>query len=894
MFVDELWRRAMMFLRIGRFREEINEELQSHLAMKEADLRAAGMLRDEAAYAAQVRLGNSSLLREKSEDAWGWTIFEALFQDLRYAVRILRKNPLFTVAAMLILALGIGANSAIFSLINAILLRTMPVRDPNSLVEIARFWAGHQRTTLSYPLYSLFRDQSHSFVGMLAQSTPSKTEIDISGAAETVETQMVSGSYYEVLGVSAAAGHLWTTESDREPGTSPFAVISYRFWQRRFGLNPSAIGKTFRLHHAVFTIVGVTPRDFFGTMPGHDPDVTFPLSMDAQVNAELNNGKSWLNDPQTNWLAVIGRLKAGVSRNQAEAELRVLFQARNRVDAGRTKDSRYQSALLAQELYLEPAGAGLDSLRVKFSEPLIYLLWMVGLVLLLACMNLSSLLVGRNLARLREISVRMAVGAGRGRLVRQFLAESLVLGLAGGVVGLAVAQIFCRFLVTFMANGEVLFLSVQPDLRVLAFTGAISLATTLVVGLAPALYATRLNVTPGLKQVRSGDRQNLAKSLIVAQIAISLLLLVGTGLFVRTLINLRTLDAGFRPDGVFVFSIDSDKAGYKGERLRSLETTVRNRLQRLPGVDSASLSLIRILSGGGWNGDVEVEGYTYRQQENNLANFNEVGPQYFRTMGTPVLVGREFNERDLPGSPKVVIVNEAFARYYFGNRSPLGKHVKHVENAIIIGVVKDVKYQNLKEAFPRTVYFPALQDASPPPWSSYLVRVHAGAVTQVMHSIQQTIRQIDPALHITEPTTLTQIVDKSILNERILAMLSAFFGAVAVMLACVGVFGVMASYVARRTNEFGIRLALGAQRKDVLGTVLFEVATVIVAGIVFGLIAAVSVAGLARGLLFGLKPIDPFTFATATLVLVAAAFLAGYVPALRAANVDPTEALRAE
>ena len=890
MFVDELWRRAMMFFRISRFREEINEELQSHLAMKEADLRTAGMPREEAAYAAQARLGNSSLLREKSEDAWGWTIFEALFQDLRYAARILRKNPVFTVPAMLILALGIGANSAIFSLINAILLRTMPVRDPGNLVEIVRFWAGHQRTTLSYPLYRLFRDQSRSFDGMLAQSTPSTNEIEISGAAETVETQMVSGSYYEVLGVSAAAGHLWTTEA----GMSPFAVISYPFWQRRFGLDASAIGKTFRLHHVLFTIVGVTPKNFFGTMPGHDPDITFPLSMDTQVNSELNKGKSWLNDPQTNWLSIIGRLKAGVNRKQAESEARGLFQARNRDDAGRTKDSRYQSALLAQELYLEPAGAGLDSLRVKFSEPLIYLLWMVGLVLLLACMNLSSLLVGRNLARLREISVRMAVGASRGRLVRQFLAESLGLGLAGGVVGLGVAQILRRFLVTFMANGEELFLPVQLDLRVLAFTGAISLLTSIVVGLAPALYSTRLNVTPGLKQVRSGGRQNLAKSLIVAQIAVSLLLLVGTGLFVRTLINLRTMDAGFHPDGVFLFSLDSDKAGYKGDRLHFLETTVRNRLLGLPGVDSASLSLVRILSGGGWNGEVEVEGYTYRQEENNQANFHEVGPQYFQTMGTPVLAGREFNERDLPGSPKVVIVNEAFARYYFGARSPLGKHVGHVASATIVGVVKDVKYQNLKEAFPRTVYFPALQDTSPPAWTSYVIRVRGGAASEVMHGVQQTIRQINPALHITNPATLTQIVDKSILNERILATLSAFFGAVAVMLACVGVFGVMAFYVARRTNEFGIRFALGAQRKDILRTVLFEVATIVVVGIVFGLVAAALVAGAARGLLFGLAPIDPFTFGAATLFLVTAALLAGCVPALRAANVDLTEALRVE
>ncbi len=894
MLLGELWRRTLMLLRLRQFRADIDEELRSHLAMKKADLLDAGVEENEAGYAAQVKLGNMALLREKSADAWGWTALEALLQDLRYTVRILRKSPIFTGTAMLTLALGIGANTAIFSLINAVMLRTIPVRDPGRLVEIARYWAGHQRSTLSYPLYSFFRDRSHSFAGILAQSSPAKQEIDIGGAPETVETQMVSGSYYGVLGVAAAVGHTFTPDYDRVPGRSPFAVISYRYWQRRFGLDPSVIGKAFKLQQTLFTIVGVAPKEFFGTMPGHDPDVTFPISMDAQVNREFNKGKSWLADPQANWLSVIGRLNSGVSLKQAEAETRVLFHDRIRVEAGREKDIRDKNAILAQELVLEPAAAGLDSLRVKFSEPLVFLMCIVGLVLLLACVNLSSLLVGRTFARWREISVRIAVGAGQGRLIRQFLAESLGLAFAGGFIGIALAQLFCRFLVMFMANGEALFLPVQPDLRVLAFTGSISLATSIAVGLAPAIYATRLNISPGLKQVQSGRRKSLANVLIIVQIAISLMLLVGAGLFVRTLINLRTLDAGFRRDGVLVFGIDSDKAGYKGERLRNLQSTVLNRLNAIPGVRSASLCFVLVLSGSEWNGTVDVENYTYQRGENNQVYFNEVGPKFFPTMGTPVLMGREFDERDLPGSQKVVIVNEAFARHYFGNESPLGKHLKHLESAVIIGVVKDVKYQSLRETFPRTVYFPALQDTSPQSWSSYLVRVNAGEPLRLVQSVSQVIRQIDPALQITDPTTLAAVVDRSILNERILAMLSAFFGATALMLACVGIFGVMASHVARRTNEFGIRLALGAQRRDVLRTVLSEVAMVLVAGVLIGLLAAASVTNVARHLLFEMKSTDPVVFAIATGLLAIAAFVAGYVPARRAAQVDPIEALRAE
>jgi predicted permease len=446
-------------------------------------------------------------------------------------------------------------------------------------------------------------------------------------------------------------------------------------------------------------------------------------------------------------------------------------------------------------------------------------------------------------------------------------------------------------MIALMANGEEFVLPVHPDLRVLAFTAIISLGTTVAVGLAPALYATRLNVTPGLKEVRSAGRKNVFKILIVAQIAISLLLLIGASLFVRTLINLRTLDMGFRREGVLVFGIDSDKAGYKGERLRNLQATLLNRLDAIPGVRSASSILVLMLSGGGWNGAVDVEGYTYRRDENNLADLNEVGPKFFRTMGTPILMGRDFDSRDLPSSPKVAIVNETFARHYFGHQSALGKHVN---GDVIVGVVKDSKYQSLRETFPRIVYFPALQDASPQSWTDYLVRLDAGQPLRLLPAVREIVKQIDPALEITSPTTLSDVVDKSILNERILASLSSIFALIAMILSCFGIFGVMSSYVARRTNEFGIRFALGARRQDILLGVLYEVTVVLVIGVVIGLIASLSVTRIARGLLFDLKPTDPLAFVVAALLLSTAALIAGYLPARRAAQIDPIDALRAE
>jgi predicted permease len=886
MFLAEYCRRILMFLKARQFRADLDEELRLHLAMKKDDLRDAGMPENDAGYAAQIKLGKVILLREKSEDAWGWTAVEAWLQDLRYAFRILRRSPVFTAIAILILSLGIGANTAIFSVINAVMLRSMPVQDPARLVEFARFTAEHERSHFSFPLYRFFLEHSHSFNGMLAQFSPTEQKIDLGGEPETVETQMVSGSYYGVLGVRAALGHTFTPDYDRVPGTSPFAVISYRYWQRRFALDPAAIGKTFKLNHTVFTVVGVTPKEFFGITPGHDPEVTFPVSMVAQVR-----GNSWLADPDVNWLSVIGRLNTGVSLKQAEAEARLLYQDRNRADARREKDLRGKKAILGQELSLEPAGAGLDSLRVMFSEPLLVVMGIAGLVLLLACVNLSSLLVGRALARSREISVRVAAGAGRGRIIRQFLAESFALAFIGGLMGIALSQLFCRLLVFLMSNGGELFLPVEPDLRVLAFTGIISLGTSIVVGLAPAVFGARLNISPGLKELRSTRRKGLARALIISQIAISLLLLVGAGLFVRTLLNLRNLDAGFRRDGVLVFAIDSDKAGYKGERLRNLQTTVLDRLDTVPGVNSASICLVLVLSGGRIDGTVNVEGYTYRPDENNQANFNTIGPNFFQAMGTPILAGREFNKRDGLSFPKVAVVNDAFARHYFGDKSPLGKHVN---NTLIVGVVKDAKYQELREDSPRTVYFPASQDISPQSWATYLVRVNSGDPLRLASAVRQVIHQIDPVLQVADPTTLAEVVDKSILKERMLAMLSGSFGLIALMLTCLGIFGVMASYVARRTNEFGIRLALGAQRGDVLKTVLFEVAMMLAAGVAIGLLASVFVTGVARSLLFELKPTDPLAFAIAAILLVAAALVAGYLPARRAALVDPVDALRSE
>lgn len=889
--LNDLLYRVRALVRRKGVEREMEEELRFHLERQVEKYVASGMDRSEAIRRARMEFGGVESVKEECREARGVRFFEDVWMDLRYALRTLRRNPIFLAVAVLSLGLGIGANSAIFSLIDALMLRSMPVQEPERLVQLELILSdGECCLSFSYQLYNYFRENSQSFTGILAAVRPTLfSEIAFKGAEEKVDVELVSGSYFVVLGLEPAAGRLINPSDDRAPGVSPVAVISYRYWKRRFGLDPGVIGKSFNLNGSAFTIIGVTPKEFFGTKAGSDTDVTFPLAMGRAVTGDDH----WRHETRYfayNFLSVMGRLKPGVSAQQAGAETRRLFESLLRQEASGMR-GRDRNRILDQQIRLEPAAAGFNDLRWEFSEPLRVLMCIVALVLLLACANLSSLLLARAASRQREISIRQAIGAGRGRLTRQFLTESLLLALLGGAVGLVLGRWLSSALVAMMANGSTLALPTGYDWRVLVFTGTASLVTCLLVGLAPSLHAARPSVNPGLKEVRTGGHRHLGRALVVAQIAISLLLLVGASLFLGTLAELYRMDAGFRRDRILTFSVESKKKDSMA-RKHVLQREVVERLNALPGVTSSSVAVGLIISDGGWTGNVEVEGYQHRPDEDDQADFNAVEPRYFETMGTALLLGRDFNDRDVLSSKKVAIVSENFARYYFRDRSPLGQHVNQAE---IVGVVKNAKYRNLREAFPKTVYLPLQQLDQPAGGEgSYLVHVSAGNPMRLVPQVERMIREIDPAWHVTEAQTFAEHVDRSILNERMMAALGGSFGLLALGIACLGVFGVMAFHVTRRMNELGVRMALGARRVDIIWLVLREVAAMLAAGSVIGCICALGLTRIARNMLFGVTPTEPAVYLLAIAVLSVAIFAAGYFPALRASRVDPMEALRHE
>jgi putative ABC transport system permease protein len=826
---------------------------------------------------------------------------QTLLQDLRYGLRMLRKSPGFTAVAVLTLALGIGANTSIFSVIDAMLLRPLPVRDPGQLVQVAQ-----NASSFSYPAFKRFRDENHVFSGVLAVSWLNQLDIGIDGQTESVDAQLVSGNFFSLLGVGVAVGRTFSANEDKSPRQNPVAVISYGYWKRRFALDPSVVGKSITLNRTPFTILGVTPPEFSGIWLGYPADVYVPMMMEPAFHQD----KSWLDQGDYHWIQIMGRLKPGVSRAKALADL-ALIHRKTLEEVNTTDWSPEQArALLAQRLELVPASSGLTfGLRQEFSQPLSILMTMVGLVLLIACTNVANLLLGRATARQKEIAVRLAIGAGRFRLIRQLLTESLLLGLAGGATGLLLAYWSGAALTSLMSMGwglgwGRLELDLRPDPRVLAFTGAVSALVAVLFGLVPALRATRLDLTPALKEngrnlKASRPRLGLGKALVVSQVAFSLLLLFGAGLFVRTLENLEGLDAGFSRHNVVLFSVDAAKSGSKGADVARVYQQLQERFEAVPGVRSASLSLWGpVTGGGGWDNNVWVEGYTPRPDEDMTVYLNAVGPRYFETIGAPILIGRDFDPRDSGAKGKVAIINQAMARYYFGNSNPLGRRFgwgkageKDRAEFEIVGVVRDSKYETLREAVPRTAYLDCFQDSLGA--MTFLVRtaVRPAALTS---QIRAEILATGKDLRIGSFSTLEEHVDSSLGHERLMATLSTLFGILALLVASVGLYGIMAYAVARRTREIGIRMALGARTGDVLRMVLGESIVLIGAGVAIGIPLALGLARLIANQLFGLKPHDPLTLIGAALVLAGVALAASYIPARRATKVDPMVALRYE
>jgi predicted permease len=867
----------MWFTRRSR---RTRDELSFHRDRLIEEYVAAGMDRRTAERRAFLEFGNVAVLEEGSKDVRGrW--WEDLRRDLGYALRTLRRSPGFAVVAVLSLALGIGATTGIFSLVNALMLRPLPVTDPNDLVQIARMSNGRP-VQVSYPLFEYFRDNVMSISAAFAQNTSAQS-IVIDGDDELVIADLVSGEYFTALGVAPAAGRLLSPADDSVATTSPAAVISDGFWKRRFGRSPSAIGRRLVIRDRVFTIVGVTPPSFRSVRLGSVPDVTLPLALMTTDQQQRSM------DSHT--LSMLARLKPRATVDQANSEVQVLWNVLIHSRAAEAPEKE-RPGILRQRAAAVPAPGGVNQFH-ELSQPLLLLMGVVGLILLLGCVNLSGLLLARAAARQREIAIRLAIGAGRARLVRQFLTESLVLSAMGGALGLAFAATLSHRLALLFISGRPVELSVAPDWRVFGFNLAVSVAACVLAGLVPAIQAVRVNLSPAFKEVGAPGQRRLGKVLVGAQMAISMVLVVAATLFVGTLVNLYGTDRGFQSDGVLVVHLRTIRT-FAADRSQQIQDLLVGRMRALPGARSASAAGALPIGGGDWTRTVSVEGASAGRDASGSVAFNPIAPAYFATIGTPVLAGREFNERDTATSTKVAIVNESFARYFFGNTSALGRRVTSVDVAYeIVGVVGDAKYESLRETTRRAMYIPwTLREGENVTSYAYLVRAAVDDPSLLTPAIERLVRETDPALRVRTAATYATFIQRSVAPERILATLGGLFGVLALLIAGIGMFGMLAFQVARRTNELGVQMALGAGRLSIVRLVLRDVTLTLAPGLAVGVGVAYVAAGLTRSIVFGFAPTDPVVFVIAASVLASAA--SASLPARRASRIDPTVALRQE
>ena len=892
------------YFRRRQWDEERARELEAYLQEETADNIARGMTPDDARRAAHRKLGNPMLVREEIYEMNTLRVIESAWQDLRYGARLLLRNPTFAIVAILTLALGTGANAAIFQLVDAVRLRTLPVADPHELVEVridtrdkgrtGRFMS--RRPLLTNTLWEHVRDRHEAFSSMLAWS-PRTFDLAGGGEARPAQGLWVSGSFFEMLGVRASHGRVLSAADDVRGCSAPGVVISNGFWRREYGGDPRAVGRTLLLDGHRFDIVGITPPEFFGVEVGRDFDVALPLCSETTIRGALT-----LMDMPDGWfLAAMGRLKPGWTLARAEAHLRAISPPIFKETLPPTYVPADAAAYLDFQLIAVPANTGVSGLRGTYQTPLYILLGVTGLVLLIACANLANLMLARATARQREISIRLAIGASRWRVVRQMLSESLLLALIGAAAGLFLARWLSAFLVRFLSTDQApLFLDLEFDWRVFAFTAAVAAVACLLFGLAPALRATseaRPSATLGTRgSSEGGERFTLRRALVVVQVALSLVLVVGALLFGRSLRNLTTLDPGFREDGVVVVNLDTRRAQLPPESRRAIYTTIVERLDAIPGVDSASEAFIAPMSGSGWNNRIVMDG----ELQDGIVNFNAVGPDYFRTLDTRLVAGRDFGHRDAIGSTPVAIVNELFVRKYLAGVNPLGR-VFHVQDSPgrepepryeIVGVVADSKYTDLREELPPIAYVSVLQERELDPFLQVLLHSNM-APAAVTAAATQVIREINASISV-QFQTMERLVSDSLVSERLMATLSGFFGALAVLIATIGLYGVMSYMVARRRMEIGIRMALGADRGTVVRMVVADAARLLGIGLVVGLGLAIWGGRSARTLLYGLEPWDPVTLAMAAGALGGVGLIASWLPADRASRAAPTAALREE
>lgn len=872
------------------------------------------------AFAEQVREARQRGGWRAETSIWLHTILDLLLtaprehchvikQDLRYAFRTLASQPGFAVVAVLSLALGIGANTAIFSLLHSVLLSALPVRDPQGLVMLTNPGSGsvsvgsqsNERRLLTYPEFQQLRGQPGVFSGLMAcQSNLERLQARVDGSEpEDVSARMVSGEYFSTLGVPARLGRTFSTDDDPR---APYAVISHDYWERRFGRRADVLGTTMAIRRGVFSIIGVAPASFFGETVGERPDVWLPLTLQPVVLP----GRDWLHDKpgdvdKVMWLHVFGRLQHGVTMEKAQAAANIVFQRGLAAYYGAALTPEAQKGFLNQRLRLRPGSAGASQIRGQFAEPLTMLLAAAGLVLLIACANLSNLMLARATARTREISVRLALGAGRGRLIRQLLTESIVVAFLGGIAGLAAAWVLRAGLLRLVSDS--IHLPVTPDVRVLGFAFALTLAAGLILGLLPALRTLSVNAGAGLKEQGRGLTASVAwlragKTVVVGQVALSLPLLVGAGLLLQTLQNLQRVDLGYAKERLLMVRVDVDTAGYEENVRLPLFKRLLERVRVVPGVRAATYSKSGLFLGSDSSDGILVEGYTPRNDDDRDSRNDHVGPNFFSTLGIPLLLGREITERDEPSSNRVCVINEAFAKRFFAGRNPLGMHVTRVRGDErntyeIVGVVRDSRKRGLRGDVEHRFFVPAAQPINVPRFVTFAVRTVAEP-SGVIAGVRRAILSEDPHLSVPAARPLTEFIDERMVQERLLARLSMAFGVVALLLVAIGLYGVLSYGVARRTNEIGIRKALGAQHRAVLVMILRESGMLLVVGLVVGLALSAATMRFITSRLYGLAPTDPVALGAAVAVLAGVALVAAWLPAYRASRVDPLVALRYE
>ena len=893
---------------------EIEDELAFHIESRAEDLMHSGLSREEAIRRARAELGGLSTQKENCRSAWGTRIWDELHFDLRYALRMLAKNHGFTTIAIASLALGIGANTIIFTLAKQVMLDRLEVDHPEQLRVFG--WSQSERngavhwvwgtdvntpagktidTSFSYPIYQLLRRQNRQLQDIFAFKNLGRTTVTIDGQSGTAETELVSGNYYRALGVKPELGRGIEDADDGAPGSGPVVVISDGLWTRRFGRSPSVIGKTIELNLVPFTIIGVNPPAFTGAVSVQSsPDLFCPFSM--QPIAFQRYGTSLLTNPNNWWVIVMGRIKPGMDEAAARASFDVAVSNAVRATMTLKKD-----AAMPRFDWVD-GSRGLDEMGRQFTKPIYVLLALTGFVLLLACANLANLLLARAGARQREMSVRLALGAGQARILRQMLTESLLLSVIGGVVGLLLGylgrNVIPNLLSTPWSTSKI---TDHFDWPIFGYTAVISIFTGLLFGAAPAWYALRTPASSAMKESaqtitrRSGSLTG--KAIVIVQISLSLILVIGAGLFTRTLLNLSKVHLGFNPANILLFDIEQTNTRYPAPKDIALHHELAEKLAQVPGVDSLTLSQASLISGSRWSFDFTPTGESAKSDHPASANFLAVGTRFFSTFGIPVLTGRSFNDGDTPTSKKVAIVNQQLVRKFFAGENPVGKTftsgIPHSGPVEIVGVVADAKYASVRQPPPPTFYEPYLQQDNLESGMIYEVqtRMKAAAIVPTLRSV---VQSVDKNLPLMDIRTQQEQIDDTTKQERIFAALTGGFGVLALILACIGIYGIMAYTVARRTNEIGIRMALGAPSGRVLRMVLGEASWLAAAGVLAGLGIAAAMGRLVTSMLFGLTFYDPLTLVTAALLLAGVALAASWIPARRAAHVDPIKALRHE